>query len=468
MHTKFFSVLLLSFLTFGALAQMPGGGRPGGGQTMTGRFYGRVVDASNKGLEAASVVLVTNRMDTATKQRKEVVIGGMLSASNGDFSIENIPVMGQYKLRVTGIGYKTLEQSVAFTRPQGNDPAVMMSALDKDLGNIKMQIDGKVLSTVTVTATRPQLQLGIDRKVFNVDRNITSAGGTAVDVMKNVPSVSVDIDGNVTLRNNAPQIFVDGRPTTLTLEQIPADAIESVEIITNPSAKFDASGGTAGILNIVLKKQKRVGYAGNVRASIDSRAKMSAGGDVNIRQNKVNFFAAGQYMQRKSIGEGETNRVTTDTIRTLTNQKDNSVMEGQFGFGRAGFDYFINNRNTITLSGSMARGHMDPVGTSDIYTTIDHAVSDTMLHDIRSTNSTNKFRNWGSQLSFKHNFPKAGNEWTADVTYNKGRNENNSFIGTNRILESPIPAMHLGNFEQRQATNGTNENLILQSDYANP
>lgn len=111
---------------------------------------------------------------------------------------------------------------------------------------------------MTVTASKPLLQLGIDRKIFNVDKNIVSAGGTAVDIMKNVPSLSVDIDGNVSLRNNAPQIFVDGRPTTLTLEQIPADAIESVEIITNPSAKFDASGGTAGILNIVLKKIKKL------------------------------------------------------------------------------------------------------------------------------------------------------------------------------------------------------------------
>ena len=107
----------------------------------------------------------------------------------------------------------------------------------------------------------------IDRKVFNVEKNLTSVGGTAVDVMKNVPSLNVDIDGNVSLRNAAPQIFVDGRPTTLTLDQIPADEIASVEIITNPSAKFDASGGGAGILNIVMKKNKKAGYNGNINAS---------------------------------------------------------------------------------------------------------------------------------------------------------------------------------------------------------
>jgi outer membrane receptor protein involved in Fe transport len=457
--------LLVSVFSF---AQMPTGNR--GGSQMTGRFYGRIVDASNKGVEAASVLLVQNRMDTATKQRKEVVIGGMLTATNGDFSIENIPAFGQYKLKVTGIGYKELEETVHFDRPTPgqNDPNAMLGALDKDLGNIKIQIDDKVLANVTVTSTKPVLQLGIDRKVFNVERNITSTGGTAVDVMKNVPSVNVDVDGNVTLRNNAPQIFVDGRPTNLTLDQIPADAIESVEIITNPSAKFDASGGTAGILNIVLKKQKRVGYAGNLRANVDSRGKVGGGGDINMRQNKINIFASGNLMQRKSISDGTTFRLNTDTIQTLTNQLDHSVMNGQFGFARGGFDYFINNRNTITVGGSFARGHMDPTTTNDVTTIIDHSgANDTTYRAPRFTDSKNKFRNWGSQLSYKHNFPKAGHEWTADVTYNKGRNENLSNTRNDKFLVSPSQS-DMGSYNQGQNTSGTNENLIVQTDYANP
>src|SRR5882672_6128336 len=135
----------------------------------------------------------------------------------------------------------------------------------------------------------PILEIKIDRKIFNVEKNLASVGGTAVDVMKNVPSVNVDIDGNVSLRNATPQIFVDGRPSTLTLDQIPADAIASVEIITNPSAKFDASGGGAGILNIVLKKNRKTGYNGNLRTGVDSRGGINAGGNFNLRQNKFNF-----------------------------------------------------------------------------------------------------------------------------------------------------------------------------------
>src|SRR6476620_2229168 len=184
---------VVSFLvSIVGLAQMPGGMNRTGGQMPSGRFYGKVVDASNKGIEAASIVLAQDRMDTATKKRKEVVVGGMLTSANGEFSLENVPVMGRYKLRITGIGYKTHEQPINFEMPaKGSDPSAMLSAFDKDLGNIKLEIDDKVLGNVTVTDSKPGLQMGIDRKVFNVDKNITSAGGTAVDVMKNVPSISV-------------------------------------------------------------------------------------------------------------------------------------------------------------------------------------------------------------------------------------------------------------------------------------
>ena len=464
---KILVLLACSLLFITTFAQMPGGQRGGGGQQITGRFYGKIVDISNKGIEAASVTLVQDRMDTVTRQRREFIVGGMLTPASGEFSIENVPVMGRYKLRVTGIGFKTVEQNVAFEMPNrngggNNDPMAMLGALDKDLGNIKLEVDEKVLGGVTVTANRPALTMGIDRKVFNVDRNLVSQGGTAVDVMKNVPSVNVDLDGNVTVRNGSPQIFVDGRPTNLTLEQIPADAIESVEIITNPSAKFDASGGTAGILNIVLKKNKRIGYSGNVRANIDSRARVGFGGDINVRQNKVNFFLNGMLNQRKTISTGNTTRFTTlDSFYSV--QNDRNVGQGQFGFLRGGVDIFLTNRNTLTLSGSTARGGMDPTNSSDIR--IDTMRKRISERQSRTTLGDNNFRNWGTQLSFKHNFPKAGREWTADITLNKGRNENSNSIRTERNrVGFPNPEIYL----QSQAGMGSNENLVFQTDYVNP
>src|SRR4029079_18811785 len=216
-----------------------------------------------------------------------------------------------------------------FEMKPGGDMSAMLNAIDKDLGNIKLEIDAQVLGNVTVVGSKPLFQLGIDRKVYNVEKDVIAAGGTAVDVMKNVPSLSVDLDGNVTLRNNTPQIFVDGRPTTMQLDQIPADAIESVEIISNPSAKYDASGGTAGILNIILKKNKKVGYNGGIRTNIDSRAKIGLGGDFSLRQNKVNFFGTANYNQRKSIGTGYTDRYNIlDQPNTFLHQNDRNVSKG--------------------------------------------------------------------------------------------------------------------------------------------
>jgi outer membrane receptor protein involved in Fe transport len=462
---KCLSALLLVFVAVTSFSQPPGGARGGG--NMVGRFYGKLIDSkTGKAVEFASVQLTQMRMDSVSKTRKEATVGGMLTRANGEFSLENLPLFGQYTLKVTAIGYLPLEQKVSFEMKPGGDPSSMMNAMDKDLGNLKMDIDEKILANVTVTGAQQGLKLGIDRKVFNVDKNIVSAGGTAVDVMRNVPSVNVDIDGNVTMRNNAPQIFVDGRPSNLTLEQIPADAIQSVELITNPSAKFDASGGTAGILNIVLKKEKKVGYNGSLRANVDSRARVGFGGDINLRTEKFNVFGNAMFNQRKSISTGTTTRLNLfDTPDTYLTQEDRSVQLGQFGFGRFGADYFISNRNTLSLSVNLAKGSWKPNTESDILVdTLFPSPSSSYYQ--RSSNSKGDFRNMGSMLSFKHNFPKAGRELTADVTFNSSKNENFSNILTDTF--SVPQYQKIGTYNQQQQINGKNKNVVLQADYVNP
>ena len=224
-----------------------------------GHFYGKVVDeATGKPIEALPSSFLKIKWILLLKKRRDFIVAVMLTDKKGDFSIDKLPVLTTYQLLITAIGYKTYNEKVAFNlKMNGGDMSQMLNAVDKDLGNIKMAHNAEQLQAVVVTAEKSMVQMNIDRKVFNVDKSLTSVGGTAIDVMKNVPSVNVDIDGNVTLRNATPQIFIDGRPTTLTLDQIPADEIESVEIITNPSAKFDASGGGSGILNIILKKNRK-------------------------------------------------------------------------------------------------------------------------------------------------------------------------------------------------------------------
>ncbi len=461
---------LFVFSTFLLTAQPPGGmgGNRGSGQQITGRLYGKIVETTTgKGVEYASVQLFQNRMDSVTRQRKEIAIGGMLTQANGDFSLENVPVFGPLKLKVTGIGFKEYTQTVTFEIKRGGDPSAMLNALDKDLGNLKIQIEEKVLGNVTVNSDRPGLQLGIDRKIFNVDKNIVSAGGSAVDIMRNVPSLNVDIDGNVTMRNSTPQILVDGKPTNLTLEQIPADAIQSVELITNPSAKFDASGGTAGILNIVLKKEKKVGYNGNVRANIDSRARVGGGGDINLRQQKANFFLSGMYNQRKSISTGTTDRDNLyGSPLTSLHQDDRSDMEGAFGFGRAGVDYFLSNRNTISANLFFARGGFRPYITTKALIDSLYAPDKTYSYYERFADNEGNFRNMGTTISFKHNFPRAGREWTADATYNRSKNSNTNLITTDSYT---VPQYELiDSYVQQQRMSGRNENITIQTDFVNP
>jgi outer membrane receptor protein involved in Fe transport len=465
-----FFVFILSGLS--TYAQYPGGGgaRAGGAGAANaniGHFYGKVVDAkTNKGIDAASIQLVLNKFDTVSKTRKETIVSGMLTKANGQFSLENLSLFGNYKLRITAIGYTPIDQKVAFEMKQGGDMSQALAGVDKDLGNIKMEADAKVLENVTVTASKPLVTMGIDRKVFNVEKSLTSVGGSAVDVMRNVPSVQVDIDGNVTLRNSSPQIFVDGRPSTLTLEQIPADAIQSVEVITNPSAKYDASGGNSGILNIVLKKNRKTGYNGNVRAGVDSRGKINLGGDLNIRQGKVNAFLSGMYNERKSISDGHTERLTFfSDPNTQLRQTDKKYHQRIFGFLRGGVDYFLDNRNTLSISGNAVRGEFKPFSTSDIYVDTLSAVK-TTSYSQRNSNSENLFKNYSGTLSYKHNFAKAGKEITSDINYSVGKNVNQNFVTTNvyNVIGGPLSRV----FKQQLDGGGLNKFFTAQVDYVNP
>ncbi|GGA83130.1 TonB-dependent receptor [Puia dinghuensis] len=463
-----------------------------GGQIPSiGHFYGKVVDSkTGKGMDGASVQLIQSKYNPATHGQKDTVISGMITGRHGDFSLENLPILGNFRLRITAIGYTAYEQKVAFDlkglrgaagggAPGGGNgdgqPNMAglqaLNAVDKDLGNIKLTEDAQNLEQVTVTASKPLIQMGVDRKIYNVEKDISAAGGSATDVMRNVPSVQVDIDGNVTLRNSPPTIFVDGRPTTLTLDQIPADAIQSVEIITNPGAKYDASGGTSGILNIVLKKNRKAGYNGNLRAGIDQRGKFNAGGDINVKQGKINFFLSGNYNQRKSIATADYNRYTH--IAGANNAPDSLIEhdynpnKGYFAFGRGGFDLLLDNRNTLTIAGNIVHGTFEPYNNSDLYTDVFPPGQPTIYSYTQRLSTTNaQFNNHGAMLSFKHTFPRSGEEWTADVNYSQGSNDNLNLITSNiyNVKGGPLS----GVFEQQQVGNGNNKFFTAQTDYTLP
>jgi outer membrane receptor protein involved in Fe transport len=479
---KIFLLAVVSFLTANLLAQFPGGAAPAGGagkgsQALSniGHVFGKVVDSTGKAISEASVFVLQSKFDSTTKKMKEVLLTASTTKSNGEFNFEDLPLTG-IKLKITVVGFKEYQQPVAFIDPSkmskpsqtGTAPAQMLSvsgSFDKDLGNVKLTADGSTLQGVTVTANKPMMKMDIDKKVFNVEKNIVSAGGTALDVMRNVPSVQVDIDGNVKLRNAAPQIYVDGRPTTLSLDQIPADAIESVEVITNPSAKYDASGGNAGILNIVLKKNKKSGYNGNIMAGVDKRGAVNGGGNFNIRQNKINLSAAVMVNQMKNKTTGHVDQTNFGDTAVHTYQDNHNQANGAFMFGRLGLDYFVTNKTTLSVAGVKVHGEFKPGDVIDIYTDSLFSTGTKSTYGERVTSGKREFNATGLQLGLKHSFAKPGEELTADANYFSGKNQNNALYTTSYYNPD-------GSFDhnelQHELGNGKNSFLTLQTDYTKP
>lgn len=441
-----------------AFAQAPQGApgaagqRPAGGAMPTiGVLYGKLVNAKTKTpVEYAPVTLL--------RAKDSTVVSGMLSQANGDFRLEQLP-FGQFLLRINFMGYKSIYKKVTVT-PQN---------MSQDLGNIRLEEDSKVLAEVEVTGQRSAFQMSIDKKVFNVDRNLTSIGGTAADVLKSVPSVNVDIDGNVKVRNSSPNIFVDGKPSTLTIDQIPADAIESVELITNPSAKYDAEG-MSGIINIVLKKNKKAGWNGMLTAGAGTNDKYNAGGNINVRQGKWNVSANYNYNANRNWGNGTTDRTnfavagSPVTSTNYTTQVSDSRNGGNFQFGKIGADYYIDNRNTISLSQNLVRGTFSNY--EDLTSTFSDQNKSFTGRNLRNSLGSFNFRNYTTQLAYKHLFAEPNKELTADFSMNKSTNGRNSSFNTQPqdIGNTPIGSP----FYQSQTSDGKTDFYTLQADYVDP
>ncbi|HVI48275.1 MAG TPA: TonB-dependent receptor, partial [Chitinophaga sp.] len=384
------------------------------------------------------------------------VITGTLSKTNGEFNLENLP-FGPCIIRINFMGYTSLQKKITIT-PQ---------TVEQDLGNIKMQPNVKTLQGVEVTGQKSAFTMGIDKKVFNVDRNLVSVGGTATDVLKNVPAVNVDLDGNVTVRNATPNIFVDGKPSTLTLDQIPADAIESVELITNPSARYDAEG-MSGILNIVLKKNRKAGFNGSVQAGVGTGGKYNGGGNINVKQGKFNVFANYNINANRSWGEGTTSRTNfgkaglSDTNYLF--QNSNSTSKPLFQFGRIGADYSLDNRNTISLSQNIVAGNFK--NNEDLLSTFANKDKTTTSLSDRINNNKFTFRNYTTALSFKHTYAKPNKEWTADLNFNRSTNSRDGDYITQAKGLTGLPFGQP--LVQNNASAGKTTFITIQTDYVNP
>jgi outer membrane receptor protein involved in Fe transport len=279
----------------------------------------------------------------------------------------------------------------------------------------------------------------------------------------------VDADNKVTIRNSAPQLLVDGRQSPLTLDQIPADAIESVEVITNPSARFDAEGGTGGVLNIVLKKNRKTGYNGSLRAGVDSRGGGNLGGDYNVRSGKFNVSFNGHSNLNRSYITATTERTdfySNPDVRSY--QDDVNKNNGAFVFGRLGLDYFVTNRTTLSISGMKVHGEFKPNDHIDITTDSLFSTGIRNVYGERSTEGKNTFDRSGLQFGIKHLFPRAGEEWTLDANANVGTNSNDNRYTTTAFRDAAHTAQAGQQIQQRTAGDGKNSFYTLQSDYTHP
>jgi iron complex outermembrane receptor protein len=449
MKNLFFIITL--FIGLIAKAQMPGMGGMGKGMKdpKLGRVFGKVLDASTgKPVEYASVQVLWFSKDS--------LLGGGLVKENGDFAVEGLPSFGQVRVRVKFVGYKDYNQKVYIVPPD---------KVDQDLGNIKLVLDDKLLSEVDVVAEKSAVVLSIDKRTYNVEKDLSVKGGTAVDVMKNIPGLTVDADGNVQLRNQSPMIFVDGRPTTLTLQQIPADQIDRVEIITNPSVKFDASA-TGGVLNVIMKKNGKPGYNGMVMAYIGTGDRYGGMANINVKQGKWNTSLMYSYNQAINNTEGFTKRTQLDSGVTtgFFNQDNKTQMKTLFNFGRLGIDYNIDNRNTISLNGMIVAGQFK-TNDNQNYAILDSAAIRRLYGD-QVNNQKAQFQNYNAQLLYKKTFPKVGKELTIDGNYNY-TTSNNGYLFTTSTYIDPyiidIPVTY-----QKNVGSTTANQFVFQADYVNP
>ncbi len=327
--------LLLTFFTFCSLLSL-------GQEKPKGTISGFVVDRINQApIEFCTIAII--------KASDSTMVNGALADEKGTFTVTNLK-NGEYLLRIEFIGYsKSYFGPVTINSNQNNI----------NTGKIAIESEIKLADEVVITAEKPDMVIEIDKKVYNAEKNITSAGGTAADFLKNIPSVAIDNNGNLTLRGSGQvQIYIDGKATAISegnaetlLSQIPANNVENVEIITNPGARYDAQG-MAGIINIRLKKSKKEELNGSASVGIGTRDKYNGSLSVNYTKNKWSFSTNYSYRYNPVFYK------TTTAMQFSSPDTSYNRNQGSYGTskltansGRLGIDYSYNKYNTTSFSG---------------------------------------------------------------------------------------------------------------------
>lgn len=336
-------IICIFCLVLGIKAQDNNFNRREGGMPAFAKLSGKVLEfGTNLPIEFAAVSIY--------RLPKDTLIGGIVTNAEGLFELERLRP-GKYKLDIAFMGYKKLVI----------DTLILHKEEERNLGALYLESNEKVLKEVTIETQQDMVKNTIDKKVFDAEKLAIANGGSANDVLTQVPTVSVDIDGNISLRGSGNvTILIDGRPSGMSgagragvLSGIPASAIESVEVITNPSAKYDPDG-MSGIINIVLKKNKLQGTNGNITLSAGTNNKYNGNIAYNFRKNKVNFYSNYSFRYNERFGRGDVQRTTYagDSAIYLI-QKNNSDNSNRNHSAKIGMDYNISKLATIGLNATM-------------------------------------------------------------------------------------------------------------------
>jgi outer membrane receptor protein involved in Fe transport len=353
----------------------------------SGNIKGVVKDASTQEPLPFSTVLLEKKVDLSVKSTT--------SDAEGNFNFENVP-FGEYSIRVSFVGYITSIQY--FT----------LNSNVLTLENILLDSDSQILKEILVKGEKDMVSLGADKKVYQVSKNINSIGGTAETLMRSIPSVNLDESGNPSIRNMSTTVYVDGKPTQLSLAQIPANQIETVEVISNPSARYDAST-SGGILNLVLKKNRANGFNGLASAGVGSNNRYDASLNLTYHQNKWNLTTLYNLNSTKSPLPGyvkRTNYNESGQVVGFFNQNTLTNLDNVFQNGRIVVDYVPNNFNSFSLSTTAVSGEFNTVSSQDYsYLTSTSQISS---FGNRNTVPQNAFTNIGLGFDWRHTFAQNG------------------------------------------------------------
>ena len=383
------------------------------------------------------------------------LVGGGISDDQGAFRLEGIPA-GELTLEVRFMGYQTVSQPLRVPAAGGQ----------LAVGTVLLQVDATQLAEVTVTGEKPGISLQLDKKVFEVGKDLLSQSGSANDVLNGVPSVAVSPAGGISLRGNPNvTVLINGRRSGLTqsnsLDQIPATQIERVEVITNPSARYDAAG-TAGILNVILKKPKQPGLGGQLRlvGGLPNDTRLNAG--LTYKSGKFNAFANAGLRSSDYLGRYRTNQLTGLGSRPAAlrqQQREDRHDDGRVFY--VGADYFINERNTVTAA-FLKNDTRDDDQTSLQY---DYATAagqpdSTLLRTGKSLENRSYHQ---LELNYTRLFAQAGRKYTVDVQYDFWNSDKVWTLTTRRQYpqDQALPGIRTGSV-------GGSRDLRVQTDWVQP